>query len=68
MAGMNCGIGCEKLGEWGALIAAMPGDVAKMGVAGYAKEHPGVIAIAVFGVAAIAHVAYYGGIIPKKRR
>ena len=57
----------EKPGlkKWGKLVAAMPGDIQKMGVQGYAKEHPGVVVLA---AAALAHVVYYRGIIPKKRK
>ena len=53
------------LKKWGKLVAAMPGDIQKMGVQGYAKEHPGVVVLA---AASLAHVVYYRGIIPKKRK
>ena len=50
------------LKKWGKLVASMPGDISAMGPMNYAKEHPGVVFLA---VAAVAHVIYHRGIIPK---
>ena len=52
----------EKPGpkKWGKLIAAMPADIAAMGPANYAKEHPGVVILGAFGLAAAGHILYHG--------
>ena len=59
----------EKPGpaKWGKLVAAMPADIQKLGPAGYAKEHPGVVILGALGLGAVAHLVFHKGICPKRK-